>query len=118
MKTVLLLLFAISGLIGNEVSNYKVANFCMDLKGKEYYAFRSLIFNKQKAFLIVNTQNLNTKLIAHKGVIKKECNKNSRYFKLLEYEKNKKHHLQNDGITSSRNGIVITTDLCPSSKKD
>lgn len=117
MKMVLLLLFVISNLIGNEITNYKAVNFCIDLQGKEYYAFRSLIFNKQKAFLIVDTQNLNTILISQKVAVKKNCNKNSRYFKLIAYEKNKKHPLQNDGITSSKNGIVITTDLCPSSKK-
>jgi len=115
-----ILLFISSFLFANTVANYKVVSNCVIFNSKEYIAIRSLEFNSYKSLLIVDTNTLKTGLILEANSTVTPCSSkilNSRYIKLLSKEKNKNHQLQDDGIVSSSNGIVITTDLCPSSKK-
>ncbi len=115
-----LILFLTSFLFANSISNYKAINSCIKYNLTEYIAIRSLEFNNKKALLIVDANSLKTGLILQNSANEVPCSNkilNSRYFKLLKQEQNKKHPLQDDGIVSSSKGIVITTDLCPSSKK-
>ena len=108
-------------LYGNSVEGYKSVFECIDFNNKSYIAFRSFEFNSKKALLIVDTNSLKSGVVLESDISKQKCSKeiyNSRYIKLLanaKYETD--HKLQNDGIGSSGGGIVLTTDLCPSSKK-
>ena len=115
-----LLFFISSFIFANSITDYKALYECVKFNNKDYIAIRSLNFNLKKALLIVDANSLKSGLILEQDAKKIHCNStilNSRYLKLLLKIKNKNHPLQNDGITSSKNGIIITTDLCPSSKK-
>ena len=45
------------------------------------------------------------------------CRSDSRYRRLLRRTGSPPYPLQNDGITHGKEGLYLTTDLCPSSKK-
>ena len=115
-----LIIFLTTFLFSNSISNYKPIFECIYFNSKEYVAIRSLKFNGTKALLIADTDSLNTELIEKDRIENRACSSkilNSRYVRLLNSIKSSNHPLQNDGIVSSSQGIVITTDLCPSSKK-
>ena len=119
MKSLLIFLTPIF-IIANSISNYKPINECVEFNSNEYLAIRSFNFNKKKLFLIVDTNSLKTGIVEQKLTLKNNCSSQilkSRYVKILNYEKSLPHKLQNDGIIANPNGLTITTDLCPSSKK-
>ena len=113
MKKVLLLTVLVSLAFG---FSYKPISGCINLKGKEYVVIRSLINSNKKYYLIVNEESLNTNFTSQEQNLSRCTNLNSRYFKLLNRSIEPPFPLQNDGITHFSSGIVLTTDLCPSSK--
>ena len=119
MKSLLFFLIPIF-LVANSISNYKPINRCVKFNSKEYLAIRSFDFNSKKVFLIVDVNSLKTGVVEQNATLENNCSEqilNSRYAKLLNYEKSLPHKLQNDGIVSNAGGVTITTDLCPSSKE-
>lgn len=120
MRYIIVILLLQLFLKANSVGEYSATALCVRYNKSDYFAIRSLSFNGKKAFLIVDTNSLHTGLVKQKETQVLTCNNklyNSRYFKLLALEKGLKHRLQNDGITATNGGIVVTTDLCPSSKR-
>ena len=114
MKKVLLLSILSNLLFG---FSYTPISGCINVNGKEYAVIRSLVNNNKKYYLTVNEESLNTKFTSQVQALSKCTNLNSRYFRLLNKSIEPPYPLQNDGITHFNSGIVITTDLCPSSKK-
>jgi len=107
MRFILLFFILLSFSFG--IEDYKIKFYCITPNKLVIREFKDS--NKTK-FLIVNTKTLQTKIINYIPIISK-CNQNNLYFKLL----NQKPQLQNAGIIKTKNKIVLTTDLCPSSKK-
>ena len=119
MKFWLIMLSAF--LYGNSVKYYKSIFECVSYNSKSYIALRSFVLNSKNSLLIVNVNSLKSRIILKSSATVEKCPKElyqSRYIKLLSHAKYEtKHKLQNDGVISSGGGIVLTTDLCPSSKK-
>ncbi len=116
MKQLFAFVLFMNVLFGFEISNFKTESFCITQNKNEYFVYRSFKANHTKYYLRVNTQTLQTSLI-QKISSQTPCNYKNRYFRLLYQEVNKKHPLQNDGFIQTKQGIILTTDLCPSSKK-
>ena len=117
----LIFITLITSLFSNSISHYTSIQKCINYNSKTYVAIRSFEINSKKAFLIVDSSSLKSGVVLESNATEQSCPKElfeSRYIKLLAHEKyESKHRLQNDGIVSSGGGIVITTDLCPSSKE-
>jgi len=114
------LIFITSLLFANSVENYKPINSCVEFRNSSYIAIRSFDFNKNRALLIVDANSLNTGLVYKNDTNTTACPSDinsSKYKVLTRFNESSKHPLQNDGIVSSGQGMVITTDLCPSSKE-
>ena len=111
----------INMLFANTISGYTPIQKCVNFNSKSYIAIRSFKLDSQKALLIVDANSLKSGVVFNSNVTAEKCPQRiyqSRYIKLLTHAKYEhKHKLQNDGIISSGGGVVITTDLCPSSKK-
>jgi len=69
------------------------------------------------ARLEVDTQTLHTRIAVGTPAETSPCEASSRYLRLLRRSSAAPHPLQNDGITHASQGLYLTTDLCPSSKK-
>jgi len=120
MRYLIVILLLQLFLKANSVGDYRATALCVRYNNSDYFAIRSLSFNGKKAFLIVDTDSLHTGLVKQEETQVLTCDNNvfnSKYFKLLGLEKGLKHRLQNDGITATNGGIIVTTDLCPSSKR-
>jgi len=105
-------------LTANAISNYKAILECVQFNNNEYIALRSFNFSNRAALLIVEPNSLQTAVVLVNSTKKSNCSTimQSRYVKLLMGQFSLKHPLQNDGIVSSGSGVIVTTDLCPSSK--
>ncbi len=66
--------------------------------------------------LAVDTRTLQTKILPFPKRTT-SCRKDSRYLSFLRQAGLPPYPLQNDGITHGKEGLYLTTDLCPSSKK-
>ena len=118
----IILFMALFGfLYSNSIKEYKAVFKCINFHSKSYMAIRSFKLNSQKALLIVDGSSLKSGVILKESATDVKCSKEvfeSRYFKFLAHAKyESKHKLQNDGVLSSGGGVVLTTDLCPSSKE-
>lgn len=119
MKKIYSLLILTSFIFGFEVKEYRAINqnICFEIDKKEFKALREFKFDGVDKLLAVDTSSMDSLIIEDKNYSKKECNKDSKYQKLLTISSSPPYPLQNDGITTPKRGIFITTDLCPSSKK-
>jgi len=124
-----LLIAAIFKIEGNAqvsvISNYQVYLGIAKNNKKEFIVLRKFTKNKTEYFILVDPDNLDTKIIR-----KKECNSiksgfgeienkfsQSAYFRLLTASKDSAKTLQDAGITHclpKEAGINLTIDLCPS----
>jgi hypothetical protein len=111
MKKIIIFLFIT--LYAN-ISNYHNTFYCID---KDNVVIRTFKQNNIDKILVVNLNTLKTKILINHHQIPLKCNKNTKYIKLLTLSSSSPYPLQNDGITHGKNGMFITTDLCPSSKK-
>jgi len=117
IKYVIYFLSATLFLFSSEIKDYKPIynNICYDINNTQYKALRSFSDEENK-FLLVDNENLNTIIVKDVNLTQIECN-SSRYSELLDFSVKEPYILENDGIICPKEGIVITTDLCPSSKK-
>ncbi len=117
MKKITSLLILTSFIFGIEIKNYKAItqNGCLEIESREFKALREFKLDGVDKLLVVDTKSLESLVVANKGYTKKRCSP-SRYKELLNYSALPPYPLQNDGITTPKSGIFITTDLCPSSK--
>jgi len=67
-------------------------------------------------YLLVDTRTLNTSIADQDDTTYRPC-PSSRYTKLLRLSSAPPYPISNDGITHRHNNTILTTDLCPSSKK-
>ena len=114
------LFFITSLLFAADIANYKPINRCVLFRNNNYLATRSLNFDNNSTFLIVDVNSLKTGLVYKKDINNTVCPNDinsSKYYVLKRFGLSTRHPLQNDGIVSSGDGMVVTTDLCPSSKK-
>jgi peptidoglycan/xylan/chitin deacetylase (PgdA/CDA1 family) len=78
---------------------------------------RTFVLDGQKRQLVINTQTLKTTIEPLSKTPWDTCD-TSHYTQLLAHSTTAPYPLHNDGIThQDSRGVVITTDLCPSSKK-
>ena len=112
-------IFLITSVIfANEVTNYHSINRCVGFGGRKYQAIREFNLNGKEALLIVDRNSLNTYIVNKKDTLNLQCFKTAdKYTSLLALQKILPNRLQNSGYNAIKDGIVITTDLCPSSKK-
>ncbi|WP_457605347.1 polysaccharide deacetylase family protein [Nitratifractor sp.] len=78
---------------------------------------RSFDLDGRPMRLVVDTATLHTRIEPRTKTAPRPCDRNSRYFRLLEQGAAAPWPLQNDGLTHGDRGLYLTTDLCPSSKK-
>ena len=104
-------------LSAHNLQNYKAVNYCGTYDNKNISVIRDFIIDGNKNLLVVDNNSLQTKIIPKTRITKTECDNNSEYKKLLKLSHLPPYPLQNDGIINIGNGIHITTDMCPSSKK-
>ena len=119
IRFLILLSFAIQ-LYSFEITNYHLIKGCiLDNNGSINVAIREFSYKDKNYYLVVNPNTLTTRLtLASKLYNCPKTLNSTKYFKLLSLSvSNTTHPLQNDGITSAKNGIYLTTDLCPSSKR-
>jgi peptidoglycan/xylan/chitin deacetylase (PgdA/CDA1 family) len=105
-----------------KIKEYKYKNgdkICFKSENREFKIVREFFDNKIKKYLLVDTSSLNSKIINSDEVVKYEsCSDSSKYQNLLKISSSPPYPLENDGIKNiNRSGVVITTDLCPSSKR-
>jgi peptidoglycan/xylan/chitin deacetylase (PgdA/CDA1 family) len=112
----LALILAITVSVSANITNYKIINGCYENNGKSYVALREFRKDNTIKVLAVNSNNLHSIVFNKDQLIKREC-QSSRYSNLLNKSSSAPYPLENDGIVRTENGIVLTTDLCPSSKK-
>ncbi len=95
---------------------YKATFGCITLANKEYVAIRYLNKINNNYYLVVDKSSLKSGFIeANEPLFK--CDTLGRYGELLDTSTKVPYPLQNDGVVSSSSGVIISTDLCPSSKK-
>ena len=82
----------------------------------KFAIIRTFILNGRSKQLVVNTETLHTS-IRRSYANTSPCDFHSRYLRLLRQAGSPPYPLQNDGITHGKEGLYLTTDLCPSSKK-
>ncbi|WP_052296598.1 polysaccharide deacetylase family protein [Nitratifractor salsuginis] len=80
-------------------------------------ALRSFQLQGRPMLLTVHPETLKTRVLRENDIHRVPCPADSRYHRLLRAASAPPHPLQNDGITHAQNGLYLTTDLCPSSKK-
>ncbi len=117
MKTFILFATIFFSLQAASITNFRLEHFCIKSQKNQFFIYRSFLLNNTQSYLALNTTTLETKILKSPLANPSPCNYDSRYFQLLHLEINKPYPLQNDGFIQSKNGIIITTDLCPSSKK-
>ena len=102
-------------LFSNDIKDYRAVSGCYDINGTKYSALRAFKEANASKVLVVNTQTLHTTILKEQNWQKAECN-SSKYSDILNISTSDPYPLTNDGIIATKNGIVVTTDLCPSSK--
>ena len=119
MKKITIFLLFSTIIFANKVSTYKPIWKCFERGDTQYVAIREFgVSNKNSSamLLAINSQTLDSKIFYKKDINATNCYE-SRYFDLLEAAAKEPYPLENDGIVESNSSIVLTTDLCPSSKK-
>jgi hypothetical protein len=105
-------------LYSTTISNYQAENRCYLGDGREYRLLRSFRMDSKKMVLRVETSTLTSSMDGEdRNLSFRECNRSSRYSKLLDLSSSPPYPLENDGLVAGDDGVFITTDLCPSSKK-
>lgn len=107
------------------IKDYKILKkYYKDRYGVVYLNFRSYQYKNSNYYLMLNLNNLNTKIINKKDIGFMSITnkpKNTLFDKLKEVVSLHKNSLKNVGIKSSKNqtinGYYLTIDMCPSSKK-
>jgi len=118
MKRLISLLLFSTLVYASTPTNYKVTHFCIaPHSGEEIAIIRTFMLDDKPYQLTVDTQTLHTSITSRVLTMGHAC-EDSRYSKLLKQNIKPPAPLQNDGITHGKQGITLTTDLCPSSKKD
>ena len=103
-----------------EIKNYTPIKRCIKNSNLELeIAIREFEVNSTKYFLTINPTTLQTTIKeAKESFLCPKDIETSRYYQLLNASLNNTNHpLQNDGIKEAKEGVYLTTDLCPSSKK-
>jgi len=117
MKRAILFFFFVLSLEGSVISDYRVTHYCTTASdGSEIVVLRSFKRNNTPAWLTLNTHTLQTAIVESLPAAQTAC-RTSRYSRLLAESISAPAPLQNDGITHGQRGVVLTTDLCPSSKE-
>ncbi|RXJ96346.1 hypothetical protein CRV00_01640 [Malaciobacter molluscorum] len=120
MKKLFFLIFCLSCMLyATQIKQYKVVTGSFFYKDTYYSFLRSFYKNEKKYFLVVNEENLKTRIfkLSELSSIILADNTNTKYKKLLK-KYNTSFKLQNFGVTSIKtNKVYLTADLCPSSKK-
>jgi hypothetical protein len=115
MRYSLLFLLLFDALFSFDSRSYKPLNGCIKLNQKEFKLLREFTQNDSKLYLVVDTSSLQSYIF--KNISKPKPCQNSRYQHLVKTSATPPYPLQNDGIKSSKSGLFVTTDLCPSSKR-
>jgi peptidoglycan/xylan/chitin deacetylase (PgdA/CDA1 family) len=116
MKIFITILIFCTAIYAN-ITNYKPIKACVELNSNLYYAIRSFDINNKLYYLVVNPDRIKTYIVNINKTTQIKCPTTPNNYTILRDFNNPKHPLQNDGITTPKNGIFLTTDLCPSSKK-
>jgi len=117
MKIFLFLMFGYITLNAHNITGYKTIQKCyLDKNAHVQVALREFDMDGNSTVWSVDAATLETRLDNSRQSYLEKCSI-SEYSQLLDKSISKPFPMQNDGITSNENGIVITTDLCPSSKK-
>jgi len=114
MKSLLLFLFISALLSAHTVTHYTAqAPRCYADKA----ILRTFDLDDKRVQLVIDTRTLQTSIQSMVKTPGHPCG-DSHYTRLLEQSASAPHPLTNDGITHQHgDGIALTTDLCPSSKK-
>ncbi len=117
MKAMITLLLFLTLTNASPVTHYQITSFCVEPRGGEEYAIiRTFEQEGKPRQLMLNTQTLETSITPRILTMGHACGDSS-YMRLLKKSITPPSPLQNDGITSGKRGVAITTDLCPSSKQ-
>jgi len=115
-RLISLLLFSVLAQTST-LTNYEVTHFCIvPHNGEEIAIIRTFMLDNEPYQLTVDTQTLHTSITSRMLTMGHAC-KESRYSRLLKQSITPPAPLQNDGIAHGKQGITLTTDLCPSSKE-
>ncbi len=107
----------ISICFGGAITEYKAVFSCFEGKnGGEFALIRTFVDSNRSMGLVVDTKSLKTHIVPLPQSASLHTCKDSRYLEILQHSSDYPYPLQNDGITKGKNGIYLTTDLCPSSK--
>jgi len=119
MKYAILLFWIyLSALYAGAVKNYSATFACFENDdGIELARIRTFLESNRSMCLAVDTDGLTTHILPSPEKSRVHRCRDSRYTELLKTSSSPPYPLQNDGITGGKNGIYLTTDLCPSSKK-
>ena len=120
MRVLLPILLFLSILQARGVEHYRVVNGCVQIDSAEYKLLRRFDFEGKGYYLAVDPWHLKTSFIDAAPIAPQECSHRyyeSPYYQLLQKSALPPYPLQNDGISSGRSGLYLTTDLCPSSKE-
>jgi len=115
MKIFITILIFCSAIYAN-IANYKPIEACVEVNSNLYYAIRSFDMNNKLFYLVVNPDTIKTYIVNINKATQIKCPSIKSRYTILRDFNNPKHPLQNDGITAPKNGIFLTTDLCPSKK--
>ncbi len=100
------------------LTQYQNTSFCITSNNSEELAIiRTFMLDNEPYQLTIDTRTLHTSITSRVLTMEHTCG-DSRYSRLLQQSIMPPATLQNDGITYGKQGITLTTDLCPSSKKD
>ncbi len=114
----LLLLLGIGTAPAGTIRDYRSIgkDRCLWIDNEEWALLRRFDMEGKTRTLAVDTRTLQTKILPLPKRTT-SCRKDSRYRRLLRRAGSPPYPLQNDGITHGKEGLYLTTDLCPSSKK-
>jgi len=114
----IILLFAQGAVTAETIHRYQALEKirCIQAGGDEWALLRRFKAQNATRYFAVDTRTLRTKILDHSAE-ETACRPDSRYRRLLSLAGSPPYPLQNDGITHARNGLYLTTDLCPSSKE-
>jgi peptidoglycan/xylan/chitin deacetylase (PgdA/CDA1 family) len=121
MKSLFLILVAISYIFANPISEYRVIKKEYEDNNQKYIAIREYIKDNNKHYLVVNSDTLKTKIITN--IEPKEYKKNDTLLieKVYKRAKISKENIHNTGINRAykikKDVQYLTIDMCPSSKK-
>jgi hypothetical protein len=104
------------GTLQAKITGYSPKNGCFKTAQGEFRVLREFNSNGKKEYLVVDTATLNSGVYLAKNIKLGRCD-DSKYQRLLNASAKPPYPLQNDGIRGAKEGVFITTDLCPSSKK-